>query len=82
MKNKILIILISSLIAMSCHKMAPCNQSERCHLTPDAGFCLAAFKKYYYDHTDKKCKEFIWGGCGGTVPFNTLQECIACECAE
>jgi Kunitz/Bovine pancreatic trypsin inhibitor domain len=82
MKNKIFILLAISMIAMNCHKMSPCNQSERCHLTPDAGLCLAAIQKYYYDHTDKKCKTFIWGGCGGTVPFNTLQECVACECAE
>ncbi|MBA4146415.1 MAG: proteinase inhibitor I4 serpin, partial [Cytophaga sp.] len=30
---------------------------------------------------EKKCKEFIWGGCGGVVPFETLEECKGgCQC--
>ena len=51
-----------------------------CKLTPDTGPCLAAIPKYYYDQNDKKCKEFTYGGCAGVVPFNTLEECKACEC--
>lgn len=48
---------------------------NKCELIPDRGFCRAVFKRYYYDKKDKKCKAFIWGGCGGIVPFNTLEEC-------
>jgi len=44
-------------------------------MMPDAGICQAAFPKYYFDKTEKKCKVFIWGGCGGVVRFETLQEC-------
>lgn len=50
-----------------------------CDLVPDPGLCNAAFRKYYYDKAEGKCKEFMWGGCGGVVPFNTLEECVQCE---
>jgi len=58
-----------------------CFKSDRCELEPDAGLCLAAIPKYYYDKTEKKCKQFIWGGCDGVVPFNTMKECEKqCDC--
>ncbi|MEI9946491.1 MAG: BPTI/Kunitz domain-containing protein [Chitinophagaceae bacterium] len=78
-------ILVAALIAftvvafMNCKK--DCHYSERCDLVPDSGVCLAAFPKYYYDKDEKKCKQFIWGGCGGVVPFETLEECKnGCGC--
>ncbi len=52
--------------------------SDRCQLIPETGPCRAYFIKYYYDKNEKKCKEFVWGGCEGVVPFNTLEECKAC----
>ena len=55
------------------------NLLSPCNLVPDAGTCKAYFKKYYFDKVEGKCKEFIWGGCGGVVPFNTLEECKSCE---
>ena len=52
----------------------------RCELKPDPGPCRAAIPKYYFDKKSKECKEFIWGGCNGVVPFNTLNECKdACQ---
>lgn len=57
-----------------------CANSERCRLEPDAGPCLAAMPKYYYDKKEKRCKEFTYGGCQGVVPFETLEECKQCEC--
>ena len=72
-------IIFSLLIFYSCNKV--CNSSlPNCELEPDSGPCEAAFTKYYYDSSEDKCKEFIYGGCQGTVPFNTLEECIECEC--
>ncbi len=53
--------------------------SERCSLAPDPGLCKAAFTRYYYDQKEQKCKEFTWGGCGGLVPFETLEECKQCS---
>jgi len=46
-----------------------------CNLEPDPGFCKAAMPRYYFDKEEGKCKEFIWGGCGGTVPFDSLDVC-------
>ncbi len=57
-----------------------CVKNSNCDLEPDAGNCLAAIPKYYFDKDEGKCKEFIWGGCDGTVPFDTLEECEECEC--
>ncbi len=52
----------------------------RCGLTPDRGRCRAAFPRYFFDTRSGKCQQFIWGGCGGTVPFKSLKECKAdCE---
>lgn len=47
----------------------------RCALRPDPGPCKAIVTKYYYDSKSKTCWPFFWGGCAGTVPFNTLEEC-------
>lgn len=55
-------------------------QPVACTLVPDAGMCNAAFVRYYFDPKEKKCKPFVWGGCGGVVPFQTLQECQDCGC--
>ncbi|MFM8740224.1 MAG: BPTI/Kunitz domain-containing protein [Cytophagales bacterium] len=76
MKNKVFFwILLVQLL--SC---GDCDRPKACSLKPDAGFCMAAFKRYYYDSNQKKCKEFTWGGCGGVVPFNSLEECSKCLC--
>lgn len=75
--NKTLIILLTAAsLVLSCGDKKP----EACNLTPDAGDCLAAIPRYYYNQQTGQCEMFIWGGCGGVVPFETLQECEACEC--
>ena len=51
-----------------------------CGLEPKPGPCNASFTKYYFDNESKKCKKFIWGGCEGVVPFNSLEECELCGC--
>jgi len=57
------------------------KKTNRCSLIPESGPCKALFTKYYYDKTEKKCKEFNWGGCEGVVPFETLEECQKeCNC--
>jgi len=48
---------------------------ERCFLLPDRGPCEAHMKVYYYDSFEGACKPFFWGGCGGVVPFRSLEEC-------
>jgi len=42
------------------------------------GSCKASFPRFYYDLNMKKCKEFIYGGCGGNDNnFKTKDECEA-----
>lgn len=56
------------------------DMSKRCQLKPDPGTCKAYMPRYYFDESEGSCKEFIWGGCEGMVPFETLESCIeACE---
>lgn len=80
--KKIILYIFLSIFLFSCENAGDCKKSERCGLTPDPGLCKAYFPKYYFDKAEGKCKEFIWGGCNGVVPFNTLEECKQCECSQ
>lgn len=53
----------------------PCPEVNRCTLIPDAGLCEAAIQRYFFDQSAGECTTFLWGGCGGVVPFQTLAEC-------
>ena len=61
------------LLLINCDKDDPLDES--CLLVPDPGLCQAAFPRYYYHSETDKCTQFLWGGCGGVVPFETLEEC-------
>lgn len=71
-------MLFLFLTAASCD----CDNDEppisNCDLEPDGGPCFAFAIKYYYDKDEQRCKEFIWGGCDGVIPFHTLEECKLC----
>ena len=49
--------------------------TNQCELEPDPGLCKAYFPKYYFDDETLACQEFIYGGCGGVVPFDTMEDC-------
>ena len=51
------------------------QEIQACYYIPHIGPCDAAFLRYYYDHEENECLEFIWGGCGGLVPFVSLEDC-------
>jgi len=51
------------------------QEIQACYYIPHTGPCDAAFPRYYYDHEEYECLEFTWGGCGGLVPFETLEDC-------
>ena len=59
--------------------LAGCQTSdklpEQCNLKPESGHCRAAIERYWFDSQSGTCKAFVWGGCGGTVPFETMQDC-------
>ena len=76
----IVLIFLSGCVDES--KIEPVKEGEpaaeienRCDMEPDPGPCKAAITKYYFDKETQTCEEFIWGGCEGTVPFETLEEC-------
>jgi hypothetical protein len=80
MDKLIKIVVVLTVLSLTRCK-EDCVQSDRCSLEPDAGPCLAAFTKYYYDKKTGQCKAFTYGGCGGVVPFETLEECKnGCQC--
>jgi hypothetical protein len=54
------------------------NQDElpvECLTKPDPGSCHAAQTKFYYDYREDRCKPFVYGGCAGRVPFQTMKDC-------
>jgi hypothetical protein len=77
-KTILILTLICSILLFGCNKDAVTNSN--CNLEPDSGNCEAYIPKYYFDQQSGTCEEFIWGGCGGTVLFDTLEECEDCEC--
>ncbi|MDD3877244.1 MAG: BPTI/Kunitz domain-containing protein [Bacteroidales bacterium] len=88
-KTSAVLFIIASISIFSackcCSKKKTLSQEEqdcqnKCALVPDPGNCKAYFPRYYFDKESGTCKEFIWGGCDGVVPFNTLEECQNCDC--
>ena len=71
-------IFVLFIFLISCNKE---SNHQDCALLPEVGNCDGYFSKYYFDQTEQKCKVFIWGGCGGVVPFETLEDCNKkCPC--
>lgn len=70
------VLFLSFLLFCSCSKSE--NHCPEQALEPDPGPCRAAIIKYYFDQNEGECKEFIWGGCDGVVPFETLEDCKSC----
>ena len=56
---------------LSCTELA----CDPCLATPEVGECDGAFFRYYFNQETETCDSFIWGGCGGVVPFETLEDC-------
>ena len=51
------------------------QEIQACYYIPHTGPCDAAFLRFYYDREENECSEFTWGGCGGLVPFETMEDC-------
>ena len=69
------IIVLFFIISGCTQSIANNVSSERCSLKPETGNCRAAIRKYYFDKPLGFCRTFIWGGCEGVVPFETLNDC-------
>eukprot|EP01024_Parvocaulis_polyphysoides_P033265 TRINITY_DN2962_c0_g1_i4.p1 TRINITY_DN2962_c0_g1~~TRINITY_DN2962_c0_g1_i4.p1 ORF type:complete len:434 (+),score=26.70 TRINITY_DN2962_c0_g1_i4:56-1357(+) len=56
------------------------SRPSHCYLPMSRGMCDGAIRAYYYDSFWKKCKEMLYGGCGGNRNlFKTKEKCEA-EC--
>jgi hypothetical protein len=59
---------------------SPDNGGDLIHVSclaePDRGPCGGAKPGFYYDYRSDSCKRFIHGGCGGRVPFATMEQCV------
>lgn len=81
MKSEGLFLTLTILLTVfliGCKK--DCLKNDNCDLVPISGNCDGSFTKYYFDKEEGKCKKFTWGGCGGVVPFDTLEECEEADC--
>ena len=51
------------------------EEHAQCKLPHDTGPCKGMFESFYFDQQSKTCKSFFWGGCQGSVPFKTREDC-------
>ena len=56
---------------LSCTEIA----CDPCGALPEEGDCDGAFVRYFFNQETNNCESFIWGGCGGVVPFESLIDC-------
>lgn len=75
---KVCVLALGYLIVIFFGACSDDDVESRCGLEPEAGPCFSGQKGYYYDKKENKCKDFVWGGCGGVLPFVTLKECQDC----
>tara|TARA_B100000767_G_scaffold227555_1_gene217566 strand:- start:529 stop:2232 length:1704 start_codon:yes stop_codon:yes gene_type:complete len=72
---------IPGTIIPSWEGMPDCSSNiDPCTLIPDPSMCEAAMQKYYFNQETQQCEDFMWGGFGGVVPFESLAECEAASC--
>ena len=64
-------IALAALLLPACQNRLP----DACYEKPDSGRCRASFERYWFDTDTQSCRAFIWGGCGGHVPFATADDC-------
>ncbi|RNA27619.1 Kunitz Bovine pancreatic trypsin inhibitor domain [Brachionus plicatilis] len=47
-----------------------------CSLPSEMGFCRGYFVKYFFSKENRKCEQFVYGGCGGNDNrFDSVSEC-------
>lgn len=80
LRNTVLILTASLLMGCGHVSAPPVSTIDPCLLKPDPGYCKAAFPRYYFESSTQSCASFTWGGCGGQMPFETMESCrTACE---
>lgn len=69
-------VVVAAWVAIAGMGLSGCHEDlTRCSERFDVGPCDAAIEMVWFDRRDGVCREFIWGGCAGNVPFETMAEC-------
>ncbi len=84
MRTLFLSLIVTAALLVGCQNNqepgTTASLPDACQQPPESGMCKAAFQRYYYDADTGSCEAFIWGGCKGSVPFETLDACtLACN---
>ncbi len=87
MRQRIVLgVLISILVLAGCggqHEDLAVRADElpvACVAKAKPGYCGGSIPKVYYDYRHNRCRTFFWSGCGGYVPYQSMEECVKqCE---
>ena len=79
MKSRILFIASFLFVLSSCEEVCTNELVESCHDVPGVGVCDAQFNRWFYDESNKSCKQISYTGCEATG-FATETECMECQC--
>ncbi|KAJ8308387.1 hypothetical protein KUTeg_013261 [Tegillarca granosa] len=53
-----------------------CPVEDFCQLAPEKGSCKSRIRRWYYEPSTGKCREFLYGGCkGNSNNFETRESC-------
>ncbi|XP_040069003.1 PI-actitoxin-Aeq3a-like [Ixodes scapularis] len=70
------IFLLCTLLFLKMTVVTEAQKNGLCFQPPISGHCYAYFVKYYYDPLQGRCREFVYGGCGGNLNrFDSVNEC-------
>ncbi|ORX88747.1 hypothetical protein K493DRAFT_341091 [Basidiobolus meristosporus CBS 931.73] len=62
-------------LSVLCGSLSAYDLPQVCYRQGDPGMCKAAIPRWHYNPATEKCEEFTYGGCGGYVPFKSLEKC-------
>uniref|UniRef100_U3FVG9 Kunitz inhibitor 8 n=1 Tax=Micrurus fulvius TaxID=8637 RepID=U3FVG9_MICFL len=72
------LLLLLGLLTL-CAELTPVSSQQRpeyCYLPANRGPCKGKVPAFYYSPSTRKCKQFVYGGCGGNANnFKTIDEC-------
>ena len=79
-QRRLLTALCLAMLVAACGGTPESNSGDQLHVSclepPDTGVCRATKPAFYYDYHTDSCRRFIWGGCGGKIPFQSLDQCV------